>query len=333
MVHLHICSQFYSAAFHQLWVNPGVLQYSVTGVRCEDQDASTSHSVVERMATSAPQVDFMRYFGLDDQTSAHVESVDVYIEKLIGPTIPKDMFIINVGANDGATSDPVYSLFAAGASGLLVEVNSDLYSLLKNNVPWNRTIKLNAPMTPSNIVNVLIDHKVPQVFDIFKIDIDSFDLFVVDALLQNQTFAPKLIIMEINEKIPPPIQFTINQCNAHGWRGDNCFGASIEKIIQFLSIYRYSPVALNWNNLYLIPSNLVNASLDTSAKSLYDVGYWKRSGRAQKFPWNADIDNWAERAHSPTGVMRDIFVHMSKTKTFQESGCTFELSLPRGSFV
>ena len=42
-------------------------------------------------------------------------------------------------------------------------------------------------------------------------DIDGFDLQVLDALLRNCTFAARVLLVEINEKIPPPLRFTVDQ--------------------------------------------------------------------------------------------------------------------------
>ena len=39
--------------------------------------------------------------------------------------------------------------------------------------------------------------------------------------------------MEINEKIPPPIQFTIHQYSGpFAWNGNHCFGVSLTKAAQ-----------------------------------------------------------------------------------------------------
>ena len=132
-------------------------------------------------------------------------------------------------------------------------------------------------------------------------------IFVVEALLSRAvrrhcgTLKPRLILMEINEKIPPQIQFTVNQNAAWGWRGDHCFGASIEKIALVVRPLGYVPVALDWNNLYILPRHAGDESLvDTSTASLYALGYAQREGRAASFPWNQDVESlWTCDSHSP----------------------------------
>ena len=68
-------------------------------------------------------------------------------------------------------------------------------------------------VTPLNILDLLSEFDVPQNFDILNLDIDSYELFVISNLLQS--FRPKIISMEINEKIPPPIYFTVNYDENH----------------------------------------------------------------------------------------------------------------------
>jgi hypothetical protein len=180
----------------------------------------------------------------------------------------------------------------------------------------------------------------PKVPDVFKIDIDSYDISVFDALLQNGTFTPRLIVMDINEKVPPPMQFTINQYEPFAWKGDHCFGISIEKVARILAQYEYFPVALDWNNLHGISRSTLSSmprstdvKLDSSTQSLYDLGYWKRQGRSQISPYNANVNIWASEANNPGKVMRDIFSHMINTASFRDSSLTFELSLPPGIFI
>jgi hypothetical protein len=119
--------------------------------------------------------------------------------------------------------------------------------------------KLSQRVSPLSIVDMLLMAGSPRAQDVFKIDIDSYDISVVEALLQNGTFTPRLILMELNEKTPPPIQFAINQYEPFGWKGDHCFGISIEKVARILAQHEYIPVALDWNNLYSISCSTLNS--------------------------------------------------------------------------
>jgi hypothetical protein len=132
-----------------------------------------------------------------------------------------------------------------------------------------------------SIVDMLLIAGSPRAPDVFKIDMDIYNISVVDALLQSGTFTPRQILMEINEKTPPPIQFAIHQYEPFGWKGDHCFGISIEKVARILVQHEYIPVALDWNNLCSISRSTQNSMprsadvrLDSSTQSLYGLGYY-----------------------------------------------------------
>ena len=250
---------------------------------------------------------------------------------IVNGNVNNSLYIVNIGANDGKTMDPLYEYFAAGASGLLVELDDQNFALLNANVPWDdRVTKVQQTITPANVGDVFLSHGVPRVPDILKIDIDSYDVIVVEHMLSDTSFRPKIIIMEINEKIPPPISFTINYYQPYSYKGDHCYGVSIEKAVSAANAHGYAAVALDWNNLILVDERHYGFRfdvLDKSTTSLYNTGYWNRKERASKFPWNADVDHWVLLAHDDVdSAQRAIFEFMIKTRSFQsKSSMTFEI--------
>ena len=95
-------------------------------------------------------------------------------------------------------------------------------------------------------------------------------------------------------------------------RSDNCYCASLQTIVDALRPNGYVPVALDWNNLYLL-SVLTAAELDGlerarglrlngSPRALYALVYWDRPGCAAAFSWNACIDFWAEQVMQATAA-------------------------------
>lgn len=261
--------------------------------------------------------------------------VHAVLQKLNSTSAYHNLFAVNLGANDGKTIDPLYALYAAGSHGLLVELDPGLFRALQVNVPWDRCSKLQSKISPMNINQILLDADVPYEMDIFKIDIDSYDVCVTDSMLQAKTFRPKIIIMEINEKIPPPILFQLNYYTGPRWQGDHFYGASIQTIVSMLNQHAYIPVALDWNNLIFVDNVFAPhfAALDQSVESLYSTGYWDRPGRTAAFPWNSNVDHWAATVHeNPLGVAREIFDFMISSVSFKQSSQTFLLSFDPGDF-
>lgn len=117
-------------------------------------------------------------------------------------------YVVNIGAGDGVScNDPCYPLFQIGYSGLAVEGedNKEIYE----NIPSENIMKItNFMVTPFN-VNHLFNHaKVPNNFDFLKIDIDGYDGPVLESILMGG-YRPKIIQVEINPEIPPPIEFSV----------------------------------------------------------------------------------------------------------------------------
>ena len=130
----------------------------------------------------------------------------------LNPTLlpPMNDWAANMGANTGKDYDPIYPFFESGWSGMAVEISQRMWPALNANLPWPRVKKVNKAVAPNNIVQMLHDAGAPRSLDLFKIDIDSYDVFVLQALLRNGSYRPKLVVMEINEKVPPPICFSNN---------------------------------------------------------------------------------------------------------------------------
>jgi len=97
--------------------------------------------------------------------------------------------------------------------------------------------------------------------------------------------------MEINEKIPPPIFFTVDYDEAHFWKGDHFFGCSLTAASEIIKPYGYILESLQYNNAIFIRSDICQDLLDDqNVKVAYDSGYRNKQGREKLFPWNSNID-------------------------------------------
>ncbi|MBI3663847.1 MAG: hypothetical protein HY234_12465 [Acidobacteria bacterium] len=197
-------------------------------------------------------------------------------------------FCVDIGASDGITCSNTYALFGAGWPGLAVECDGEKFAALAEHYKRFPGARLcNGRVTPENVVEVLKSHSVPERFTFLSLDIDGYDYFVLAAILQS--FRPSLICTEINEKIPPPIKFTVKWDPGYRWATDHFYGQSISQLATLCERHGYALVRLEFNNAFLISQEICPVPALTP-DAAYRRGYAERPNRLEKTPWNADVD-------------------------------------------
>ena len=203
----------------------------------------------------------------------------------------KERFYVDLGASNGVSSSSTF-LFAKNQNwgGLSVEFDEEKFLIMKNiykdfNMAYLSKIKI----TPNNIKSILEENKVPKNFTFLNLDIDSYDLLIVKEILKNK-FKPYIISMEINEKIPPPIYFTVLYNENHFWKGDHFFGCSIVAADSVLKEYGYKLYKLQYNNAIFVSENYPIEFESLSPSKAYDQGYRFKDDRETRFSYNRDVD-------------------------------------------
>ncbi|MFL6211892.1 MAG: hypothetical protein ACJ74W_23805 [Pyrinomonadaceae bacterium] len=140
-------------------------------------------------------------------------------------------------------------------------------------------------VTPHNVVPLLAAYEIESEFGLLSLDIDSYDYWVLDTLLAR--FRPRLIVTEINEKIPPPIRFAIKYDPNFQLR-HHFYGYSIESLAELCARHAYALIELEYNNAFLAPAELAPVAL-TPAQA-YRRGYLARADRQAKFRLNEDME-------------------------------------------
>eukprot|EP00927_Polykrikos_kofoidii_P072077 TRINITY_DN68230_c0_g1_i1.p1 TRINITY_DN68230_c0_g1~~TRINITY_DN68230_c0_g1_i1.p1 ORF type:complete len:461 (-),score=50.33 TRINITY_DN68230_c0_g1_i1:49-1431(-) len=150
--------------------------------------------------------------------------------------VPLSGSYVNFGAADGVNDDPLYAValefspeatpkrarhrsFAGvgvGDSALApqfaVEADPDLCAKHRQNLPWVQLACTS--VTPQNTKSLLAsafpssEHR--EALDVLKLDIDSFEAFVLEECLWRSGLKPKLILIEFNAGIPPPFQYALH---------------------------------------------------------------------------------------------------------------------------
>jgi hypothetical protein len=205
----------------------------------------------------------------------------------IGPT---NFYAVNLGANDGkyTDGDPVNALWFGPdarwkAKGLAVEGVQTLCTTLISSL---NTIKAGVKTScsfviPQTVVALFKEYKVPLDLDFLKVDIDSIDCPVLEAILEH--YQPKYIHMESNYDIPPPLVFSIEYSPAltENWFWKTLpadfkgfYGCSLSRIVQIARRFGYDLIQANNIDVELVRRDFSPRFGNIS----HDAAYWWKTG-------------------------------------------------------
>lgn len=198
---------------------------------------------------------------------------------------------VDLAAGDGVIQSSTLPLFRRGWKGLAIEMNGRRFSSLAFiYADFAEVALVRARVTPHNVGTLFEALRVPPNFDVLNLDIDSYDLAVLTAILESD-FRPGIISMEINEKIPPPLHFSVLYSESHYWRGDHFFGCSITAATHALANRDYGLVVVASNNAIFVDLRLVDSSFKSlTPEQAWTEGYLNREDRTRLFPWNANVE-------------------------------------------
>jgi hypothetical protein len=205
------------------------------------------------------------------------DDIDKYLEKN-----PNQPYAIDIGCSNNS-----YLLPLTSYQRILIDYDMQK---LKNIPPVDSNCKIVKTMINVSTVNrVLEKFTFPSNISFLNIDIDGVDLFVMDEILK--VYKPYLICTEINEKIPPPIKFSVKPIEnfvMDGSTPNHFYGYSIMCLSDIIEKYGYDLVKLEWNNCFLIKKEL-NTFGSVAIEDAYNTGYASRQGRTQIFYYNSDM--------------------------------------------
>lgn len=205
----------------------------------------------------------------------------------------KHNFFVDIGAANGVSWSNTCLLAINGWQGLAVEYNSEDFAELAEEYQDFPGINLSRCMVmPDTVVSLLSANKVPREFGFLSLDIDSYDYAVLEQILNS--YRPRLICVEINEKIPPPIKFIVKWepdklDTERVWNKDYFYGQSISQLHVLCTEHEYGIVGLEYNNAFLVPKEISKMPF-LSPETAFKQGYLERADRKEIFPWNAQIE-------------------------------------------
>jgi hypothetical protein len=231
------------------------------------------------------------------------ESILTYIQ-----TNPNEKTCVDIGCSDNS-----YCLVLTDYKKIGFDINDQKLKTYNNDI-----CVINEKITPENVLSVFKENNIPTNFSFLNLDIDSYDIFVLDKLLSE--YSPYLICTEINEKIPPPIKFTVLYNEKYEWDANHFFGYSLSCLENILDKHGYDLVKLQYNNAFLIKREL-NQFGSKSIEQAYKEGYMHRPSRKEIFYYNENIDCLIEGNLSISDKVKFI------TDVFQKYEGKYELKV------
>lgn len=203
----------------------------------------------------------------------------------------KSNYIVDIGASGGATGDPVYPFITNSEyKGLCIEGQGIRVLELRMKVPSSFDVHCGY-ITPTNALDIFEKYNVPESPDILKIDIDGYDLEVLRVLLTR--YRPKIIIAEINEKIPPPVLFEVKFKEEYAWDESHFYGFSIASGEKVMNQHGYKITQIyDLCNILCVSDEFDKTLPNRSIAEIYTNDYIENPSRRQAMPWNENVEFW-----------------------------------------
>ncbi|HKP47843.1 MAG TPA: class I SAM-dependent methyltransferase [Pyrinomonadaceae bacterium] len=210
------------------------------------------------------------------------------LKHYIDQFVPQDSSrtIVDIGAGNGVRWSNSYALVLEGWKALGIEADPGKYELLSHvyeAFPNARACRRR--VQPQHINELLAAFGIERDFSVLCLDVDGNDYWILNAILSQ--YRPRLIVTEINEKIPPPIRFVVKYDENFRLR-HHFYGYSISALEDLCRRHSYGILRLEYNNAFIAPLELGGEFIN--AESAYDNGYRNRTDRRKRFALNFDVD-------------------------------------------
>lgn len=197
---------------------------------------------------------------------------DEIISFIFSNIFPSNRFFCDIGAGfygKGQMSNTKV-LSDNGWHGLRIDANNDDDPTIER-----------LYVTPENIVPFLKSKSVPYGFDFLTIDIDSFDLDILEAVVPE--YRPSVICTEFNSALDPEKSLKLKYEKDYVWDETAKYGYSFGAAVKFCNKHGYV-IILNHveQNLFLVRNDLITEDLPIIS-----------SKQTNYHPWN-DKAEWEE---------------------------------------
>jgi len=183
------------------------------------------------------------------------------------------------------------SLIEKSVKSVFFEATKEKADALRNKLPKNCVVAREM-VSPDNIMPLIQEQIGTKDITFLDLDIDGYDFFVLQSILKET--CPYIIMAEINEKIPPPIKFTVKYEPEYWWDSSHFFGMSTSKFYELIEKHEYDVVGLHFNNIFAIRKDKnISALPHLLVDEAYNNGYKnpRMTGNATDFNYNRSVDH------------------------------------------
>lgn len=173
---------------------------------------------------------------------------ECYLEHIL-KNVGQDKMILELGAWNGYHLSNTRYFIEQGYKALLIDGDNHGNAEVKQHF-----------ILKENVNSLLKTYDMPLTFDLFCIDLDGNDIYIIEEVLSK--YKPTVIIAEFNPIWEKGESKAIKYNAEHTWGNDNFYGFSFEAGVKMSEKFGYTCIFQNDNlNMYFVENNALAASL------------------------------------------------------------------------
>ena len=184
--------------------------------------------------------------------------------------VPK---FVEIGVGDYRESNTRYIFQKNCSRGLIVDKNKNLKKKVSKIVKlWKGDLTIiETAVTSENILHILNSNDFDNNLDVFSLDIDGIDYWILEVLPEKLS---KIVVLEYNPTFGPNLEITIPNSKDFDRKKYHyshlCFGASLKALVKLMNKKKYVFVGSNiacFNAFFVLESEIEKLNLNLPDKN------------------------------------------------------------------